>query len=47
MYVHKAWRQENNATAIITARNEACVGWLDENCYLKGQVMTHLIAVDV
>ena len=29
--------KKKNTTAMITATNEASIGWLDENCYLMGK----------
>ena len=29
--------KKNDTTAMTTATNEACIGWLDENSYLMGK----------
>ena len=35
MYI-KPEVKTNDTTAMTTATNEACIGWLDESCYLMG-----------
>ena len=30
-----AYMKPGNKKKMTTATNEACIGWLDENCYLK------------
>ena len=29
--------KRKDTTAMTAATNEACIGWLDENCYLMGK----------
>ena len=39
--------KKNDTTAMATATNEACIGWLVKNCHLIGEGMALLIAEDV
>ena len=36
-YIKPKLKKKNDTAAMTTATNKACIGWLDENCYLMGK----------
>ena len=47
MCVHKARNLKYETIEMTAATNEECIGWLLENCYLKGEEMKLLTAKDL